>query len=131
MLYNTDSLTGTIRQESVTADGGATAQNVGTLAARTTTLYKLMGNNTGVMVPKSNSFHLFPIPANDIVIIQPDQQMVKNVSATISDMSGKILKQVQIKGTTSLSVKELAPGCYVVNVTDGINTRSGKMVIER
>ena len=126
-----DLLTGTIQQLVVTADGGTTAQNIGGLAARTTALYKVMGNNTGVMDPKTNTLHLFPVPANDIVIIQPDQQMVKNVSATISDMSGKILKQVQIKGTTSLSVKELAPGCYVVNVTDGINTRSGKMVIER
>ena len=54
------------------------------------------------MVPNSNSFYPFPVPANDIVIIQPYQQMGKNVSATISDLSGKIVKYAQIKGTTSL-----------------------------
>jgi len=126
-----DLLTGTIRQLVVTADGAATAQNIGNLAARTTALYKIVGTGTGVMVPGANSFHLFPVPANDTVIIQPDQQMSKKVSATISDMSGKIVKHAQITGTTSLSVKELVPGNYVVKVTDGIITRSGKMIIGR
>jgi uncharacterized protein YbbK (DUF523 family) len=90
-----------------------------------------MGNSAGVNVPDTNSFHLYPVPATDHIIIQPDHQMGKNISATISDMSGKALKHATITGTTSLSVKDLSPGCYVLKVTDGIISHSEKMVIVR
>jgi glycosidase len=126
-----DLLTGTIQQLVVAADGSATSQNIGNLAARTTALYKVMGNSASVFIPDTNSFHLYPVPTTDHIIIQPDHQMGKNISATISDMSGKALKHVQITGTTSLSVKDISPGYYVVKVTDGVITRSGKMVIVR
>jgi len=126
-----DLLTGTLQQLVVGADGGASAQNIGNLAARTTAIYKVIGSRSGLTGPESNSFHLFPVPANDYIFIQADNQMGKNMSVNISDMSGKVLKHEQIMGSTSVSVKDLLPGFYVVKVTDGTNTRSGKIVIVR
>jgi alpha-amylase len=124
-------LTGTLQQLVVGADGGATIQNIGNLAARTTAIYKLIGQSTGVTVPNTNLFHLYPVPAKDYINIQPNDQLDKVLNVNITDMSGKVLKQEQIKGLTSLSVKNLSPGFYIVNVSDGINSRSGKFVIVR
>jgi len=124
-------LTGTLQQLLVGADGGATIQNIGNLAARTTAIYKLIGQSTGVTVPNTNLFHLYPVPAKDYINIQPNDQLNKVLNVNITDMSGKVLKQEQIKGLTSLSVKNLSPGFYIVNVSDGINSRSGKFVIVR
>ena len=126
-----DLLTGTLKPMVVEADGGATAQNMGNMAARTTAIYKVIGFRSGLSSPESKSFHLFPVPANDYIFIQQDIQMVKNQNVNISDMSGKVLKYEQITGSTSVSVKDLSPGFYVVKVTDGINSRSGKIVIMR
>ncbi len=126
-----DLLTGTIQQIVVTADGGATSQNIGNLAARATAIYKVIGYRSGLTGLESNSFLLFPVPANDNINIQLDNKIGNSVSVNICDMSGKVLKQEQITGSTSLSVKDFLPGFYVVKVTDGINTHSGKIVIEK
>ncbi len=115
----------------ITTDAGAVIQNIGNLDARTTAIYKVIGSTSGLTGTESNSFHLFPIPANDYIFIHPDDQMGKNMSVTISDMFGRVLKHEQITGQTSMSVKNLLSGFYVVKVTDGINTRSGKILIER
>jgi hypothetical protein len=126
-----DLLTGTLQQLVVGADGGASAQNIGNLAARTMAIYKVIGSHSGLTGTESNSFHLFPIPANDNIFIQPDNLMGKNLIVNISDMSGKLLKHEKITGSTSVSVKDLLPGFYIVKVNDGINSRSEKIVIVR
>ena len=126
-----DLLTGAIQQLVVAADGSAKAQNIGNLGARTTAIYKVLGDSSAVIVPNTTAFQLFPVPATDHIVIQTDNQMHKNVSVNMSDMSGKVVKQVQIIGSTSLSVSDLSSGFYMVKVTDGIITRSGKMVIVR
>jgi alpha-amylase len=126
-----DLLTGTIQQLVVAADGSSNAQNIGNLAARTTAIYKVMGDSSAVIVPNATTFQLFPVPATDYIVIQPDNKMSKNVSVNISDMSGKVLKHEQITRSTSLSVTDLSSGFYMVKVTDGIITRTRKLIIVR
>ncbi len=126
-----DLLTGAIQNIVMTTDGGAIAQNIGNLNARTTAFYKVIGPPSGFMNSESSSFNIFPIPTNDNIFIQLDNQMDKKIYVTISDMSGKVLKYNQITASTSLSVKDLLPGFYVVKATDGINSKTRKIVIER
>ncbi|MFZ4413395.1 MAG: alpha-amylase family glycosyl hydrolase [Bacteroidales bacterium] len=126
-----DLLTGTLQQLVVGADGGATAQNIGNLSARTTAIYKVIASPSGFENSESSSFNIFPIPANDNIFIQLDNQMNIKINVTISDMSGKVLKNKQITGSTSLSVNDLLPGFYVVKATDGTNSQFRKIVIER
>jgi len=124
-------LTGSLQQLIVAANGGATAQKIGNLNARNTAIYKVIGSNSNLSNLDSNSFLIFPIPANDNIFIQLDNKMGKNVGVTISHISGKLSKQVKIIGSTNLSVKDLMPGIYIIKVTDGVNTRSEKIVIIR
>ena len=126
-----DLLTGTIQQLVVAMDGSASAQNIGNLAARTTVIYKVISSRSGFTGLESNKFHFFPVPANENIYIQLDNQLSKNVNINISDMSGKVVKKEQISGSTYLTVKDLSPGFYVLKVSDGISFRSGKLVIVR
>ena len=126
-----DLLTGAIQQIVVAADGSANAQNIGNLGARSTAIYKVIGSRSGFTGLESNSFHFFPVPANEDIYIQLDNQYSKNVNIYISDMSGKVVKVEHVTGSKMLSVKDLTPGFYVVKVTDGNITHSGKLIIVR
>jgi len=121
-----DLLTNKTLEIVVSADGGAENQNIGNLAARTTALYKVVGHSSGITVPESNGFHLYPVPTKDNITVQLDTQIGNSVSVNISDMSGKILKRVQINGSTTLSVEDLQPGFYIVKVNNGSNNHTEK-----
>ena len=126
-----DLLTGKIVNLVVSADGGAIAQNIGSLAARSSALYKVIGNGSGFPGVESTKFNVFPIPAKDKITIQLDAKIKGKTSVSISDITGKLIKRVAISGTTTLSVTDLQSGVYVLKVYDGINTYSKKIVVKR
>jgi glycosidase len=125
-----DLLTGNMVSLDVSTDGSAIRQDIGNLAARTTALYKVIGNNTGLNVDKSNSLSVFPIPAKDKLTIQLDSKQKGNTSVTLSDLAGKVIKQVIINESTALLISDLQSGVYILKVNDGISSSTRKIVIK-
>ena len=126
-----DLLTGTLQEIFVASDGSATNQNIGSLSARTTAIYKVVAHSSGLSVPEADLFHLYPVPAKNFITIQLDEKISGNADVSISDMSGKVLKKLQISASTTIPVDDIQQGFYIVKVTNGRNSRTGKIVIAR
>jgi hypothetical protein len=63
--------------------------------------------------------------------------MKNNAVLTISDLIGKTIKKEEIvvaEGQSVISLLNLSPilttGCYLVNVNDGVNSISAKLMIK-
>ena len=126
-----DLLTGNKQEIIVAADGSASNQNLGSLQARTTAIYKVVSHSSGLTGPEANKFHLYPIPANNFITVQLDEEFIGNATVSISNLSGKVLKQMQLNSTSTVPVNDIQPGFYILKVTDGNQTKTGKIVIER
>ena len=126
-----DLLTGKSQEIVVAADGSATNQNIGSLPAQSTAIYKVTAHSSGLNGPDANKFRLYPVPANSFITIQLDEKMTGFASVSISDMSGKLVKKMQIYGTSSIPVDDIFPGFYILKVSDGNNTKTAKIVIQR
>lgn len=79
-----------------------------------------------------SSLSVFPNPASDQITIaglDPNQQF----NANLIDISGRtVLAQQVSNGASTIDVSALAPGVYLLNVSDEYGTRSGmqKIVVE-
>ena len=125
-----DLISGKIVNIVVAANGGATGLNIGAFPARSTALYKVVSSNSGVVGVESTLFHVFPIPAKDKITIQLDAKSAGNLSVTISDLTGKVIKRTVVNCSTTLSVSDLHPGIYFLKVNDGKRSNSKKIVIQ-
>ena len=126
-----DLLTGTLQTIIVASDGSATSQNIGNLAARTTAIYKVVAHSSGFAVREADLFRLYPVPANSFVSIQLDEKISTKTDVSISDMSGKVLKKLQISTSTTIPVDDIQSGFYILKVSTGNNTKTAKLLIER
>ena len=64
----------------------------------------------------SDNFKVYPIPANTILNIHSRDEVI-NKSASILDLSGRILKTVKLERFhTIVAIDDLAPGSYVIRV---------------
>ncbi len=126
-----DLLSGKTQEIVVAPDGSATNQIIGSLPARTTAIYKVMAHSSGLTNPETRNFHLFPIPAKNFVTIQLENNLSGKSEVSISDMSGKTIKQFEISGSTTVPVYTIQPGFYIMKVTTGNNTGTAKILIER
>jgi alpha-amylase len=124
-----DLLTGSIRTIEISSNGGASNQNIGNLAARSSSIYKVLEYNSGLNEQNTNQFRIFPIPAKDNLTIQLDEKFEKNASVSISDMSGKTLRNFEINGFTTIPVSDLKAGFYMLNAIQGKQIHSSKMII--
>jgi glycosidase len=115
----------------VSADGGATAQNIGVLNGRSTALYKVVTGSSGLASIDSNSFQVYPIPAKDKITIHVGYQSKVNVCLTISELTGKVIKKAIINESTTLSVSDLHSGIYFLKMDDGKQSVTKKIVINR
>jgi hypothetical protein len=62
-------------------------------------------------------FQIFPNPARDQLTIQIHDQNLYETEISISELTGKIHKQIITAGATNtLSVTDLAPGIYIITV---------------
>ncbi len=124
-------LNGITQEIVVAADGRATNQNIGSLAARTTAVYKVQSLSSGLTESGTNKLHIYPNPARDVINIQLDSNISGNAFVCISDLSGKLLKNIQLCSSSTVLVDDIQPGFYIMKVTDGNNSRTGKILIER
>jgi hypothetical protein len=72
------------------------------------------------------SFSLYPNPANDRVTISGWDT---NASVTITDISGRIVRQEQLR-SNQIDTAMLTEGIYVVTLTEGAKTASKRLVIQ-
>jgi hypothetical protein len=72
------------------------------------------------------SFTLYPNPANDRVTISGWDA---NASVTISDISGRLVRQEQLRNN-QIETAMLTDGIYVVTLTEGAKTASMRLVIQ-
>jgi hypothetical protein len=86
---------------------------------------------------KNYSIKLYPNPSNGEELIVTISGMKNNAVLTITDLIGKTIKKEEIavtEGKHSISLLNLSPalraGCYLVNVNDGINSISSKLLIK-
>lgn len=88
---------------------------------------------TGVGETNSlSSLAVFPNPATDQITIA-GLDANKQFNANLIDLSGRtVLTQLVSNGASTIDVSALAPGVYVLNVSDEDGTRSGvqKIVVE-
>jgi hypothetical protein len=86
---------------------------------------------------KNYSIKLYPNPSNGKELIVTISGMKNNAVLTISDLIGKTIKKEEIvvaEGQSVISLLNLSPilttGCYLVNVNDGVNSISAKLMIK-
>jgi hypothetical protein len=82
----------------------------------------------------NKDFAVYPNPARDKVTITVpglfDRQ--QTTIATLSDVSGRVLHKVQLKGNTQeFDLKGLAPGIYFINISKGATQLTRKIVITK
>ena len=126
-----DLLTGVKQEIIVGADGSATSQNIGSLPARNTAIYKVVAHSSGLTGPEANSFQLYPNPANSFITVHLDNIMSANATVSVLDLYGRELKKIQINGPTTIPIEDIHSGIYFLKVTDGNSIRTGKIVIEK
>ena len=126
-----DLLSGTTQEIIVAADGSASNQNLGSLAARKTAVYKVLSLSSGLTESGTNKLDIYPNPARDVINIQLEGSISGNVFVCISDLSGKLLKNIQLCSSSTVLVDDIQPGFYIMKVTDGNNSRTVKILIER
>jgi hypothetical protein len=91
----------------------------------------VVAESAGLTRPEANTFQLYPNPAKNFITVQLNNNITGSAAVSISDMSGKVLKNLQINGTSNIPVNDIQSGCYMLKVTDANITRIGKIVIER
>ena len=70
-----------------------------------------------VSLDTKSGFSIYPNPNNGTFTISPSQS-IKPVVVTIFDQQGRTVSKIQIKGTTSISISELAKGIYIIKAVD-------------
>ena len=77
-----------------------------------------------------NTFKVYPNPASEEININSNK--IFNAVITISDFTGKIVKETVMNGLNcSVNTSELNNGIYFVTITDGISVANEKVVIKK
>lgn len=86
-----------------------------------------------IHVPSNNRFSVYPNPASDYLVLQLREQMNGNVLVRITDASGRMARQENIKanGVIRLETSDLKNGTYLVIVYYNGEQFYQKVVINR
>jgi len=88
-------------------------------------LYFLDYSNALGISDFESSIKIYPNPSSDIIYIKGTE---KDLEATVTDLLGKLLLSEFI--TYELDISSLEKGTYILNLTDGINTSTHKIIKE-
>ena len=86
-------------------------------------LYFLDYSNALGISDFESSIKIYPNPSSDNIYIKGTE---KDLEATVTDLLGKLLLSEFI--TYELDISSLEKGTYILNLTDGINTSSHKII---
>lgn len=82
---------------------------------------------TGIApVIESNSFCIYPNPAKDQLMISGTGTSI-HYNAEITDVTGKVIMDVEIFNGNSLDLKELLPGIYLLYIKENSRNRSAAL----
>lgn len=78
-------------------------------------------NETGMDIKEAAAkadFKVFPNPASNRIYLQ--SSLAAEQQVTLSDMSGRLLASISLKGTAELDITHLSSGTYVLIFSDGV-----------
>lgn len=91
---------------------------------------RLLTGSAGINETANSSFEVYPNPANDVINIKLNNK--SNALINILDLSGKLVKTTNVNGTsTSINTSDLTSGVYFVDVINGNNIETQKIVIRK
>lgn len=78
----------------------------------------------------NNEFSIFPIPAKDHITIS-SPNTYESIDITIIDINGRtVLKTIVENGNNRISLPDLTPGTYIVNLQSGNKSEQHKILIQ-
>ena len=98
-----------------------------------TTVYS-SNSETGLMDLKKFNISIFPNPSSDIIVIQVNDVLRKNIIIKLMDLSGKLIEEKQIlKGQTIgfFDAQTLYDGVYLVEVISDTNRVTEQVIINK
>jgi hypothetical protein len=94
-----------------------------------------MESSTGISnVDGNNAMKIFPNPATNEVTIEMDTNVTSQVSVSISDVQGKVLRTEKANVANrklNLDVNALTDGIYFLKVGEGSASHYFKIAVER
>lgn len=105
----------------------------GTMTSNTATVHiTVVGVSNINDVDLSSSYTVVPVPAHDNITVRVDLKDNKAATLSIVNVLGKTVssKIIDGNGTYTMNVSDLANGIYFVNMNDGINNGSKKIVVQ-
>ncbi len=98
------------------------------------TLYVDSSASTGIIKETSFSINVFPVPTQDFVAVQFNGMNRHDVQIQLFDMKGSLLQTSSIAAGSTISyldVQTLYNGTYILQMNDGVNTVTKRIVIAR
>lgn len=98
----------------------------------TTTIYIPNLANQNFDIDKSE-ITIFPNPASDLIVIQMGDLVTQNYNIDLIDINGKVVLSNKINQGQTLSyldVQTVHSGIYFVKISDGVNSKMIKVIIE-
>jgi hypothetical protein len=87
------------------------------------------GCTVGFSQPSANSLNVFPNPAHDVLNLQSETPLQAEIY--LFDTSGKVRKSLQMNtASTSLDISDLPGGMYLLQIYNGKEMKSVKVVKE-
>lgn len=77
---------------------------------------------------------IFPNPASDLIAIQIEGLVTENLKVELLDLSGRVIQNATIKKGSTISyfdVQSVYDGTYIVQISNGSNSTSQKVVIKK
>ena len=87
------------------------------------------GSNLGVTTNDIQKFQVYPNPSTGIFTIQTEN-LITNAKIAVADLNGRIVHETKIENLDSkaLDLNNLQSGIYILNVSNGENKYSQKII---
>ncbi len=87
-------------------------------------------------LPSSFTFNYLPNPDHNFINLSIDNPKESNLQIKVTDILGKTIIERQLHGkqgkfTHPLSIQDITEGLYIISVSDGNDSRSKKVLIEK
>ena len=102
-----------------------------TSVTESTTTYILASNDFNL---NNKMIKVFPNPASDLIAIQIGDLVKSDLKIELFDITGRLIKSNQINAgqtITYFDVQDIYNGTYLVKITDGKDTISKKIIIDK
>ena len=99
--------------------------------APSTVTMRVIEQNTPAEIMTLSDLEVYPNPANQVVNISFKAATEQQTQLSITTITGQVLHQADLEYTkTSINVSNWAAGMYIVQLTNGQETISSKLIIE-